>query len=104
VKALPSHLLQTDLIENEIAALVIEKTEGVPFFVEEFVKSLRDLGTIQVQKGRCRLTAKAALHLPSSTQDIITARIDALIEIFRECGADGWVSKYEKQLASLAVH
>jgi class 3 adenylate cyclase len=35
--AIASHLLQTDLIENEVAALVIEKTEGVPFFIEEFV-------------------------------------------------------------------
>ena len=23
------------------------------------------------------------------------------IEIFKECGADGWVEKYEKELASL---
>ena len=23
------------------------------------------------------------------------------IEIFKECGADGWVKKYEKELASL---
>ena len=23
------------------------------------------------------------------------------IEIFKECGADGWVDKYEKELASL---
>ena len=78
--AIASHLLQTDRMENEIAALVIEKTEGVPFFVEEFVKSLRDLGIIEMQEGRCRLTAKATLHLPSSIQDIITARVDALPE------------------------
>ena len=78
--AIASHLLQTDRIENEIAALVLEKTEGVPFFIEEFVKSLRDLGIIEMQEGRCRLTAKAALHLPSSIQDIITARVDALPE------------------------
>ena len=31
------------------------------------------------------------------------AHLMKAIEIFRECGADGWVSKYEKQLASLAV-
>jgi predicted ATPase len=33
-----------------------------------------------VQDGRCRLTAKASLHLPSSIQDVIAARVDALPE------------------------
>ena len=82
MKALPSHRICCKPIssENEIAALVLEKTEGVPFFIEEFVKSLRDLGIIEVQEGRFRMTAKAALHLPSSIQDIITARVDALPE------------------------
>jgi len=49
--AIASHLLQSERIENEIAELVIEKTEGVPFFVEEFVKSLTDLGIIEMQEG-----------------------------------------------------
>ena len=30
------------------------------------------------------------------------AHLMKAIEIFRECGADGWVEKYEKELASLA--
>ena len=29
------------------------------------------------------------------------AHLMRAIEIFRECGADGWVSKYEKQLAAI---
>ena len=32
------------------------------------------------------------------------AHLMKAIDIFGECGADGWVSKYEKQLASLIVH
>ena len=78
--AIASHLLQSGGIENKIAELVIEKTEGVPFFVEEFVKSLTDLGIIEMQEGRWRLTTVAALHLPSTIQDIITARVDTLPE------------------------
>jgi hypothetical protein len=29
-------------------------------------------------------------------------KLNKAIEIFRECGADGWVEKYEKELASFS--
>ena len=29
-------------------------------------------------------------------------KLNAAIEIFKECGADGWVEKYEKELATLS--
>ena len=29
------------------------------------------------------------------------AQLTKAVDIFRECGADGWVEKYEKQLAEL---
>jgi len=28
--------------------------------------------------------------------------LNTAIEIFKECGADGWVERYEKELASLS--
>ena len=34
--------------------------------------------------------------LPQAREKLQTA-----IDIFRECGADGWVEKYEKELAAL---
>ena len=34
--------------------------------------------------------------LPKARENLSKA-----IEIFKECGADGWVEKYEKELASL---
>ena len=34
--------------------------------------------------------------LPSAKEQLTRS-----IEIFRECGADGWVEKYEKKLAEL---
>jgi len=30
------------------------------------------------------------------------SKVNKAIEIFKECGADGWVEKYEKELASLS--
>ncbi|MFC1859089.1 hypothetical protein ACFL9U_13860 [Thermodesulfobacteriota bacterium] len=36
--------------------------------------------------------------------DLAQARehLNKAIEIFKECGADGWVEKYEKELAPLS--
>lgn len=41
-------------------------------------------------------------HLTDSDKPIIKQKIfSAFVEIFKECGADGWVEKYEKELAGL---
>src|SRR5512139_96923 len=42
-----SHLLGRDQIDSRLEELILEKTEGVPFFIEEFVRSLRDLKIIE---------------------------------------------------------
>jgi predicted ATPase len=34
-----THLLGTESIERTLEDLILEKTEGIPFYVEEFVKS-----------------------------------------------------------------
>jgi len=31
-----------------------------------------------------------------------TEKLNVAIDIFKECGADGWVERYEKELASLS--
>ena len=41
-----SHILGTDDINRNLEELILEKTEGTPFFIEEFVKSLKDLNII----------------------------------------------------------
>jgi predicted ATPase len=41
------HLLGTENIDRDLEELVLEKTEGVPFFIEEFIRSLRDLNIIE---------------------------------------------------------
>jgi hypothetical protein len=37
-----TYLLGTEDIETDLEELILEKTEGVPFFIEEFIKSLKD--------------------------------------------------------------
>jgi predicted ATPase len=42
-----SYLLGTENLESALEEFILEKTEGIPFFVEEFLKSLTDLQIIQ---------------------------------------------------------
>jgi len=75
------HLLGTEAVESHLEELILEKTEGVPFFIEEFVKSLRDLKIIDIKDGKYALTEDVRdLTIPSTNHDVIMARIDSLPE------------------------
>jgi class 3 adenylate cyclase/tetratricopeptide (TPR) repeat protein len=91
-----SHLLGTENIEEDLVKLILEKTEGVPFFIEELVKSFKDLGII-VNDGNKYYLAKDAkdVTIPSTIQDIIMARIDSLPEGTKEILQTGSVIERE---------
>lgn len=58
--------------------IIIEKTEGNPFFMEEIVQSLFEEGAL-VRNGTVKLTRPlGALRLPPTVQGILAARIDRL--------------------------
>jgi len=58
--------------------LIIERTEGNPFFMEEMVQVLLDEGAL-VRNGTVRLTkALGELKIPPTVQGILAARIDGL--------------------------
>ena len=77
--AISRHLLGSTELEDKLEELVLERTEGVPFFVEEFIRSMDELGFVQRKGSACHLAANARdLMVPSSIQDIIMARIDPL--------------------------
>jgi class 3 adenylate cyclase/tetratricopeptide (TPR) repeat protein len=74
-----SHILGTEEIDRELQELVLKKTEGIPFFIEEFVRSLRDLGVIERKENRYFLNKDVKdLVIPSTIQEVITARVDSL--------------------------
>jgi class 3 adenylate cyclase/tetratricopeptide (TPR) repeat protein len=79
--AMAAHILGTEVIGPDLGELVLEKTEGIPFFVEEFMKSLKDLGMIEWKGGGYYLARDIKdLAIPSTIQDVIMARVDALPE------------------------
>src|SRR5208282_5060561 len=58
--------------------LIIEKTEGNPFFMEETVEVLLDDGAL-VRNGSIKLVKPLAeLKIPATVQDILASRIDRL--------------------------
>ena len=76
-----AHSLGSQEIEKDLERLILEKTEGVPFFIEEFLKSLKDLKIIERKDGKYRLVkGLQSLAIPSTIQDMIMARVDALPE------------------------
>jgi class 3 adenylate cyclase len=50
-----NHILGTKEVEKTFEDLILEKTEGVPFFIEEFIKSLKDLRIIERKDNTYRL-------------------------------------------------
>ena len=74
-----SSLLGTDTAGPILQRLILDKTEGVPFFIEEFVKSLQDLDVIEKVEGQALLLKDPQLvAIPSTIQDIIMAKVDQL--------------------------
>jgi class 3 adenylate cyclase/tetratricopeptide (TPR) repeat protein len=76
-----SHLLGTEDIDSDLEELILEKTEGVPFFVEEFIRSLKDLKIIERENNKYYLARDIQdVIIPSTIQDVIMARVDTLPE------------------------
>ena len=83
--AMLTHLLGTDDIESDLEDLVLEKTEGIPFFIEEFIRSLKDLKVIEKRDHTYHWSKKIQdVSIPSTVQDVIMARVDILPEGAKE--------------------
>ena len=66
---------------EQTEAMILEKTEGVPFFIEELINSLKDQKIICKKGDRFCLTRNIQeTVIPSTIQDVIMARIDSLNE------------------------
>ncbi|MFQ5946510.1 MAG: AAA family ATPase [Anaerolineae bacterium] len=59
--------------------LLIDRTEGNPFFLEESVRSLVEVGVLVGERGAYRLaTPLQAIQVPATVQAVLAARIDRL--------------------------
>jgi len=91
-----SCLLGTEDINADLEELILEKTEGVPFFIEEFIRSLRDLNIIERKGNRYHLAKDIQqVTIPSTIQDVIMARVDSLPEGSKEVLQTGSIIERE---------
>jgi class 3 adenylate cyclase/predicted ATPase len=78
-------LLGSDLSLAALKQLILEKTEGTPFFIEEVVQTLVEEQVLVGERGNYRLQqAPAALHISPTVQGILAARIDRLATAEKE--------------------
>ena len=74
-------MLAAEHLPDELVALIVQKAEGNPFFVEEVVKSLQETGAIRQQDERYVLARPLDdIVVPDTIQDVLMARIDRLAE------------------------
>lgn len=72
-------LLADDPSLVPLKQLILEKTEGNPFFMEEVVQTLIEEKSLLGELGRYRIEqTPAALHIPTTVQGVLAARIDRL--------------------------
>lgn len=74
-------LLGPSEVDPELQDLILKKTEGVPFFIEEFLRSTKDLKIIELKDEKYRLAENAGdVAIPSTVNDAVMARVDSLPE------------------------
>jgi class 3 adenylate cyclase/DNA-binding NarL/FixJ family response regulator len=74
-------LLGMAQVQDALAQLILDKAEGVPFFLEELVKSLQETEAIELRDGVWRLKAETTvLPVPDNVEEVLMARIDCLPE------------------------
>jgi class 3 adenylate cyclase/tetratricopeptide (TPR) repeat protein len=72
-------LLGRDPVLESLKRLLIEKTDGNPFFLEESVRALQETRVLVGERGALRLTrAIDDVQVPPTVQAILAARIDRL--------------------------
>jgi tetratricopeptide (TPR) repeat protein len=74
-------LIGADQLPGPLQRLILDKSDGNPFFVEELVRSLQGLGVVR-RDGRDVVLARPLTDalLPDTIQDVIMARIDRLAD------------------------
>jgi TOMM system kinase/cyclase fusion protein len=67
-------------LPDEIIHQLVDKTDGVPLYVEEMTKSVLESGVLKESDGRYELTGSiSTLSIPTTLQDSLMSRLDRLV-------------------------
>ena len=84
-EALVNNMLQVKGLRHAVKQKIVDRAGGNPFFMEEVVRSLIDEGAIVRKNGAFEVTDKIdRAVIPSTINDVLTARIDRLEEQTRD--------------------
>lgn len=74
-------------LPEEVLTLILERSEGNPYFIEEFVRMFIENDYVELKNGRWQLNPTINLwkvELPSSLDALIRSRLDALPQELKE--------------------
>src|SRR4029434_9751732 len=67
-------------LPQEVLTQIVEKTDGVPLFVEEMTKAILESGQLKARDGHYDLTGSfSTFAIPATLQDSLMARLDRLV-------------------------
>jgi class 3 adenylate cyclase/tetratricopeptide (TPR) repeat protein len=79
------NLLRKVRLPAETEQMIIRKTEGNPFFIEEVIRSFIDEGIIEIHDNDFRVTEKIEqVSIPETINEVILSRVDKLDEKTKE--------------------
>ena len=80
--ALVERLTEGKVLPSEITDRIVERTDGIPLFIEELTKTLLEGGLLQEQDDRYVLTGSLpSFAIPPSLHDSLLARLDRLAPV-----------------------
>jgi len=84
------HVAGGQWLPAEVLQQIVEKTDGVPLFVEELTKAILESGQLKALDRHYKLTgALSTLAIPATLQDSLMARLDRLMtaKVIAQLGA-----------------
>jgi predicted ATPase len=80
VEPLATQVAGGKVLPDEIIHQLVDKTDGVPLYVEEMTKSVLESGMLKETNGEYELAGSiTALSIPATLQDSLMARLDRLV-------------------------
>ena len=80
VEQIVTRMTDGKTLPQEVLVQIVEKTDGVPLFVEEITKAILESGQLKALDGHYELTGSlSTCAIPTTLQDSLMARLDRLI-------------------------
>jgi predicted ATPase len=80
VEQIVNRMTDEKTLPQEVLAQIVEKTDGVPLFVEEITKAILESGQLKAVDGHYDLIGSfSTFAIPATLQDSLMARLDRLV-------------------------